>query len=102
MQIRNIVLGETATGMTMVGAAMAMPKTFAEMTVNNAYEVALPGDLVTTPSIAAFLRNDWAGLSSYAMGHPSVPEWMQSAAQFAADNVTVVVGHVAPAVALVH
>ncbi len=87
----------------MVGTVLGMDRTtFVPSVFDKGASMMMPGDLVTTPSIAAFLRDDWVGLGSSAMAQVNVPEWMQTATQLAVDNATVAIGHLAPAVALIH
>ena len=89
-----------AAGMGMIGSALALPReTVPNSVLETTTEIFMPGDLVTTPSIAAFLRDDWVGLGSQAQALANNPDWMQTAAQIATDNATVVIGQVAAATA---
>jgi hypothetical protein len=82
--------------MGVIGSALALPReTVPNSVLESVTSVMMPGDLVTTPSIAAFLRDDWVGLGSNAQALANNPDWMQTAALVAADNATVVIGHVA-------
>ena len=96
------IMGALAAGMGVIGSALALPRdTVPNSVLESVTEVTLPGDLTVTPSMAAFLNDNWHGLSAYAISQAQSTEVHQLLQQVVFDNGTAIIGHAAAAVSLI-